>query len=370
MARSWSVLEERFDDLGESSETLDRPALKRLLQLIAEGRVAQVVVASVDRLTRRLFHLQKLLATFSVNGVELGVVCDPHYGATAGNRLMANIVAAASEFQQEMTRERMTEARKALKSKGRRVAGRVPFGFDKHPETKQLVLNPHEAEPIRTMFEMAAAGKRPQEISDYANSQGWRTRSGLGKTGAWTARQVLKVLANPIYTGSIRNGVGTLPGIHEAIVTAELFQQVREVIQSRRSRIPGREKPSPDCVLQGRITCGQCGRLMSPSSSGYKNLRYRYYRCRSRSGGKAPCPRVCISAFEIEEFIRESLCRDEWEGVETHGLSQDFRRAWSRLTNVDQWILLKDVLSEVVFDPVNGSITLNFVEDATSRLPG
>jgi len=227
---------------------------RRGLQLlIKQGRVAQVVVASVDCLTRRLFHLQQLLEAFSVNGVELGVVCDPHYGETAGNRLTANIVATASEFQQELTRERMAEARKALKSKGRRIAGRVPLGFDKQPETKQLVLNSHEADHVRTMFEMAAADKRPQEISDYATSQGWRTRSGLGKSGAWMARQTLRVLANPIYTGSIRNGVGTLPGIHEAIVTAKLFQQVREVIQSRRSRSPGREGRSGGTWSEPRL---------------------------------------------------------------------------------------------------------------------
>ncbi len=40
---------------------------------------------------------------------------------------MTNIVAAASEFEIELTRERLSDARAALKRQGKRVAGRVPF---------------------------------------------------------------------------------------------------------------------------------------------------------------------------------------------------------------------------------------------------
>lgn len=100
-----------------------------MLKRIELGEVDRVVVYSIDRLTRKLFDLHKLLEMFDRFGVELAVVTDPNFGESAAHRLTTNIIAAASEFQLEMTRERMADSRAALKGKGRRVAGRVPFGY-------------------------------------------------------------------------------------------------------------------------------------------------------------------------------------------------------------------------------------------------
>ncbi len=95
-----------------------------MLKAIEAGQVDRVVVTHIDRLTRRLLDLSKLLEIFQDHGVELSFVLDPHYGDTARNRLMTNIVAIASEFQQDLTRERTAESRAVLKQKGRRVRGR------------------------------------------------------------------------------------------------------------------------------------------------------------------------------------------------------------------------------------------------------
>lgn len=223
------VDDESFDDLGESSESLDRPALQRLIEKIEQGEVARIVVYSIDRLTRKLYDLHKLLGLFERHGVDLSVVTDPNFGESAAHRLTTNIVAAASEFQLELTRERMTDARRALKRQGRRVAGRVPFGYRADAATKQLVLDMTESDVVRHMFDLAAGGSRPQEIANRFNQE--HVAGASGRVGVWTARQILKMLSNPIYTGAIHNGDGTLPGRHEAIVTQATFDSVRASIE-------------------------------------------------------------------------------------------------------------------------------------------
>jgi DNA invertase Pin-like site-specific DNA recombinase len=47
---------------------------------------------------------------------------DPQFGESAAIRFTSNIIAAASEFQQDLIRERMVESRAALKAIGIRVA--------------------------------------------------------------------------------------------------------------------------------------------------------------------------------------------------------------------------------------------------------
>ena len=47
----WNASSTRYDDGGFSGGTMDRPALKRLLDDIAAGKVDVVVVYKIDRLT-------------------------------------------------------------------------------------------------------------------------------------------------------------------------------------------------------------------------------------------------------------------------------------------------------------------------------
>ncbi len=229
---------ECFDDAGGTSESLDRPALQRLMQKIAQGEINRVVVYAIDRLTRKLHDLHRLLDLFERHDVVLSVVTDPNFGESAAHRLMSNIVAAASEFQFEMTRERMADARAALKREGRRVAGRVPFGYRADGATKQLVVDAAEAAVVMRVYELAASGSRPQEIADRCNQE--KVIAAQGRAGSWTARQILKLLSNPVYTGAIRDGERTLLGRHEAIVTTAMFEQVRQAIESRRARLAAR----------------------------------------------------------------------------------------------------------------------------------
>src|SRR5690606_32660340 len=80
--RGWTV-GHVFSDEGESSETLVRPQLSRFTAAVEAGHVCRLIVCSIDRLTRRLAHLGKLLELLDRHDVELVVVNDPHYSDTA-----------------------------------------------------------------------------------------------------------------------------------------------------------------------------------------------------------------------------------------------------------------------------------------------
>lgn len=362
--QSLVLAEENFDDAGQSSESLDRPALKRLLQKIESGEIDRVVIYSIDRLTRKLHDLHRLFELFERHGVELSVVTDPSFGESAAHRLTFNIIAAASEFQMEMTRERMADSRAALKRQGRRVAGRVPFGYRTDPATKQLTIHEAEAVMVRRMFELAADGTRPQEIADRFNQE--QVAGVGGKISRWTARQVLKMLSNPIYAGSIHNGDDVLPGRHEAIINPVDFDQIRKSIESRRSRTPGRGSSKINWPLRGLLVCGACGRVMSPSISGYKNFRYRYYRCRSRAFGRPPCQDVAISAYEIEKFVCTMLSREAGENSEP--AFSAFASVWRGLDEMQQMKSLPGVVKQIVFDPQGGKINVSIADGAMEHL--
>lgn len=251
---------------------------------IEMGEVRHLIVYSLDRLTRRMLQFQALLKLFERHSVTLAVVNDPSFNDSATGRLMANIIAAANEFQLDLTKERMADMRAAYKRDGKRVAGRVPFGYRTDPTTKQLVVNEEQARRVHDLFALAAGGSRPSDLAGLANLQRWPDQNS--ETGKWTARRILKLLNNRIYIGEILNGGSTLPGAHQAIVSVTVFNEVQNLLATRRtSETKPHKKTDPSSrvhsYLSGKLICGQCNRSMSTSISHRGLIRYIYYRCRS-----------------------------------------------------------------------------------------
>jgi DNA invertase Pin-like site-specific DNA recombinase len=166
----WIAIEERFDDIGVSGATTDRPALQRLLERVARREVDRVVVERLDRLTRSVRDWAAIVGTFKRYGTHLTVVAgDIHLGDVAMSDLVLNVLATFAEFEREMISERLRDARAALRSRGIRNAGRVPFGYSADPLSHQLVLQPERAPVVKRMFEMAAEGTPPSTIAMSSN---------------------------------------------------------------------------------------------------------------------------------------------------------------------------------------------------------
>jgi hypothetical protein len=221
------------------------------------------------------------------------------------------VVYYCSALYSEMIGARIADARSRLKSKGRRIGGAVPYGYDADPRTKQLIVNAREAEAVRWMFEVAASGMRPTAIAESANSRGWRTKIMVARQtekrrggNLWTARQVVATLSNQVYIGRLNNGA---TGLHEALVKPELFDAAAEQLRSRQTRPPGR-KYEIQWALKGIVVCAACGRGMSPHTVRYRNIIYRYYRCRSTAGGRPPCG-YQIAVFMLESSVQGALWR-------------------------------------------------------------
>jgi site-specific DNA recombinase len=301
-------------------------------------------------------------------------------GVTAEHNLLLNLMASFAEFEQQMTRERLADARAALKRHGRRVAGVVPYGYKADPVTKQLVVVKAEARRVRQMFEMAADGKKPAEISAIANERGWRTKQRTSKNGnvtgggRWTARQVLAVLSNPVYAGLIRHGEQLRPGAHEPIIERALFDRVRKITTSRRTSSRDRKSMSVAWPLRGILRCGHWGRPLSPSISGYKNFRYRYYRCRSDAGDKPACKGVSLPAHEIEIFVLRAVGDAEFhqsrQGTDGQpaDLVRNFVRIWQQLSPQVQEQALPRLVREVIHDLNRSTITMNLASDAVVQM--
>lgn len=266
-----------------------------------------------------------------------------------------------------LTRDRMTDMRASLKARGKRVAGPVPYGYLADPQSKQLIQHAEEAVVVRDIFQLASDGARPSEIASLANLKRWA--GSQGAIGKWTSGRIRDLLNNPIYIGEIRNGDSTLPGTHQAIASKATFDAVQRHMESRRTQSTPTRSSSTSRSLTGIVICGTCNRPMSTSMSQRTlgtnaSVQYRYYRCRSESGGRPPCPGVNVQACDLEQAIRGALSDACDEASE---VPREFRMQFARLNEREQLRAIRDVVMRATYHPDRQSVQIEFREGAFNR---
>ncbi|MFP4107205.1 MAG: recombinase family protein [Phycisphaerae bacterium] len=262
---------QRFDDEGQSGSTLERPAMRKLRKVVDLGGIDRIYAVALDRVTRSMRDAVVLLDEFEKAGVDVHFVHQPELTFGAQGRFLRHVLAAFAEFERDMIATRIAESRAYLKQHGRRLAGKVPYGYDADPITKQLAPNPTEAPRVAAIFERAARGELPNNIASDINDLGWPTKvyhsMRSGKTtggGKWTARQIVDTLRNPVYIGRFADGTDTRDGCHEPIVDQATFEAVQQQLDARRTT-DGRFKRSRHDHLAfcQTIACPRCGRFLT-----------------------------------------------------------------------------------------------------------
>ena len=288
--RGWEPVFERFDDWGQSGASLDRPAFKRLVRRIEEGGIDRVVAYRLDRISRTMsdwVEFDNMLRARGI-GFTVGDGAIDRRGSTLASFQM-NMLATFAQFEREMIADRIRDGRAMRSARGERTAGKLPFGYRSDRRTKQLVIEPAEAEVVRWMFGEADRGALPAHIAFGASAR---------TTRAWTARSVSRALNSLVYAGMLPDG---RPGAHPGIVTREQQARVLDLIRARRTREPASRAGAPlvdPFLLRGVLVCASCsGRMTTETSTRPRRPRaepHRYYRCRRSGcdGGQVSAPYV------------------------------------------------------------------------------
>ena len=90
-----------YEDAGFSADTMNRPALKELLQDIRAGRITCVLAYKIDRLTRSVKDFHVLMDLFDRHGakfVSITQSLDTHHPM---GRLLRNILLDFAQFERE-----------------------------------------------------------------------------------------------------------------------------------------------------------------------------------------------------------------------------------------------------------------------------
>lgn len=286
----WKPVAARYDDGGLSGGTLNRPALQRLLADIDAGKVRMVVVYKIDRLTRSLADFARLVERFDRSGCSFVSVTQAFNTATSMGRLTLNVLLSFAQFEREVTAERIRDKIAASKKKGLWMGGMPPLGYDPHPDprARTLVINPAEADDVRSLFDLYRHHGCLRQVEIAAQTAGIRSKvrrfaNGRRSGGTTLSRgQIHKILTNPVYVGHIRHKDQIHPGLHEAIITKDLWDAVQTLLREASRRPRGRRRKNGDqadvasTLFLGKLH-DETGDRLTPTHARKGERRISYY---------------------------------------------------------------------------------------------
>lgn len=335
-----------YTETGKSAKDTNRPQLRQLLQAVRSGKVAAVVVTRLDRITRSILDLWKLIREFHQHQVDFVSLAERIDTEGPAGRFLINILASLAQFEREIIARRVAEAMHHRALQGKWNGGPIPFGYTTQarilnelidrgttkdqalkaasttcPEEKLLYPDKVEAKIVQQLFKIYIETRSIRETARKLNTLGYRTRKG----SRWSTTTVSRILTTNTYIGKMcygkrktdldtgktrrvkRDTWTIVDGLQDGLISTETFKLAQEVLASTSQKPKRRNRFYP---LSGLLKCGKCGRSMH----GYTYIkpngsRYSYYKCprkRSYDNLKA-CRGLTIPADSLESFTANTL---------------------------------------------------------------
>lgn len=317
-----------------SGETIaGRPVMQQLLQEVEAGLWEGVLVMEVERLGRGDSLDQGIiLNAFKYSSTK---IITPMKTYDPNDEFDEEYF----EFSQFMSRReyktilrRMQRGREASCREGKFAGNIPPFGYRRVKLEKEkgytLEIVPEEAEAVRLAFELFAYGETQPDgsISDVGRPSIAKRLDAMGirnrKGGTWATSSVTRMLQNPTYCGKIvwnrrpakkytENGVIKksrcvaedflcVDGLHEPIVSEELWKTVQEKMKSRKTSPLPTKMQNP---LSGIVRCSYCGNLMQRRPY-LKTGQPASLICMTHG-----CPQVSSALYMVESKVLEGLSK-------------------------------------------------------------
>lgn len=286
-----------FVDDGYSGTNFERPAVKRMLSMVREGKICCIIVKDISRFGRNYLevgdYLEQILPFMGVRFIAVGDGYDSNnYEGTTGGIEIAFRSFLYDLYSKDLS-VKMRSALEVRRKRGDFIGPRPPFGYRFSENKKVLAVDQEAAKYVRRIFELAGTGYSTGRIAVKLNEEKiptpgqYKNRGNLqyhllDGEGYWNRNMVLKILENKVYLGMVVNGkyrvtkVGgsqfkrvadedqvCVSGRHEAIVTEQEFMKASKVIKYRGYQRGKEHKGKQDSILLGKLRCGNCKRSLN-----------------------------------------------------------------------------------------------------------
>jgi len=335
----FEIYGEYIDD-GVSGTTFDRPEVQRLLDDAKAGVINTIIVKDLSRFGRNYIevgqYLDYVFPAFGIRFIAIQDNVDTENRDSNAMEMMP-IMNVFNEWHAANTSKKIRAVLKAHAKEGKYHPRKAPYGYVKSTDEKKTPIIDEEAAPVvKRIFEMRASGLSPHKIADILNAESILNPSRYSmekygivgrkeNMGLWSFCAVNSILKNPTYLGhmaqqrwssvSYKNHKRykrdesewiVVRNTHEAIVTQELWDKVREI---EKSVAQGRKtKRGYTHPLSGFLFCADCGGKMKLNYINRNGKIDFNFNCGNHMRfGKSYCFSHFIQAKDIEEIVLDDI---------------------------------------------------------------
>lgn len=291
--QGWNLVDTYVDD-GWSGTDFDRPAVQRLLFDAQSRKINLIIRKDLSCFGRNYIEVGRyvdyIFPSYNIRFISLNDNVDTASKDTSALDMMP-IVNLFNEWHAASTSKKIKAVIEANAKAGKYRTTCAPFDYTKGDDPNHLpVIDPDAAPIVHNIFEMWASGINPHHIADKLNEDGVPIPSDyyyakLGKPNPrrtrhmWSPETVRQILHNYTYFGHLvqlrtrtvsyqnhkvikndEEDIIVVKNTHEAIVSQELWDRVREMEQSVSQGKRKRNSSGYVANLSGLIYCQDCGK--------------------------------------------------------------------------------------------------------------
>jgi site-specific DNA recombinase len=346
---------------------------------IKAGRVKNVLVFKLDRLTRSVADLVSLMDIFNENGCAFNSLMESLDTSTASGRMFIKIIGIFAEFERENIAERVRVGKERKTREGYTNNSKYKsYGYDRGKGELMQTVNEAEAENVRMIFDMYV--NRGMSLSAIAKS--FNMQKIPSKMGSiWSAATVKSVITNCNYIGNVRYCINEpdrrfeVEGKHEAIISEELYNAAQILIK-KNARTAPTKKPVEENYFANFLFC-ECGEKYQSHATIYKTKREgkatnHSFICRNRLL-KAGCDSKGFTQNKLEAALIEYFSQYEEvfisDSAEAARLELEKRNTDTQIQNYrDKLQHLDKREKEVMNYYINGDIEFDSYREMKKQL--
>jgi site-specific DNA recombinase len=313
-----------YADSAKSGTTSEREEFQKMVADSAKKTFRYVIIHKLDRFSRDKYDAVTYKHKLKVNGVSVLSVTENLDDSPESLMLESCLEGMAAYYSRNLAREVMKGMRESA-LKCIHLGGCAPLGYDVDPQTRKYVVNETEAAVIRLIFQQYVNGVGYNQILDYLNGMGIRTKrdQAFGKNSLYSILKNEKYVGKYTFNRKLDKDISgkrspTLKPKEEWIIVPDgmpaIIDQVTfDMAQAKmvyNKKISGSFKAKEIYLLSGLIHCGDCGSSMYGNTRmcGRNKSNYSSYRCSSRAQHQG-CKNKEIRRDYIDNYVLDELYR-------------------------------------------------------------
>ncbi len=279
----WDIYDYYIDEGISGKNLSDRKEVTRLIEDVKKGKIKNVLVYKLDRLTRSVRDLIYLIDLFDKYDCSFNSETEKIDTSNAVGRMFVKIIGIFAEFERENLAERVTFGYEQKTKEGNYTNTCGVFGYDYIPGKQILKVNTFESKYVKEIYNWYLEGESLRSISKKLETLDVPTKRG----GRWSFSTVRSILTNPLYIGNVRYGVNKKSGFETkgkniaSIIDDDVFYDVQKYMKTRR-KWKNQKLSSDDTYYYKALKCPLCGSNYHAKKQLSNEKKYITYFCNKR----------------------------------------------------------------------------------------